>query len=608
MFIDPVTLALAATFFGAPLIHDDPSEEQQPIVLRLHDFSDLRAVLGEGDVASGLDAGARVVAPTLSREPLMSFDEFGPSEAYMELYELLNVWTPEVWELEGTLLSDLGDQRMLIAAPSETHAKIDQLHQVMRLANRADARLHVERWSVPVEELNTDVRGGLIATEAARSLSARFAPIGDGSVYQVVATAADDALFGTTRIESVVFGVDTEIASGVAANRPYLRTLSTGLEGRLRAAPGNGGWYVAATLTNRDIVPTNEGRQARLRVRLEGGAEIDGGEFESGTTLHTSALTTDAFVPDGKALVMIESDGDMLDVTMVWSVGGDSSIVRRLGDATQVHLGAALRPRGFGHRVDLEGSIAPASALQADPSDWAGNLAVTGLVGDDYDALYEGLFSSVYDLGRDWMNVESEYDEAFARYEQVERAMEHIWTVGPLYGTFVLRPDFEADVVQAVAERTAALVAVFAPDKDAVTLRGRIVRGDEVLTRFTFPVAIGSTCTVVDTTEVLRLVGVDVEVAENVASAATVTAPIVEGAALTLRVQRSGDGLAVTAEGSHQRSVTSELTMRGGLVTAIERWKLDTTLFNGTRNTADGQLVFGDLGPTGTRLEIEVVR
>jgi hypothetical protein len=608
MFIDPISLSLALALVGAPLISDDPSEEQQPIVLRLHDFSDLRLLLGEGAISSGLNEGGWIVAPRLSREPMMILDAFGPSDTYWEMYDLLSWWTPDVWELEGSMLQELGDGRALVAAPAATHAEIDQLHEVMRHANRADARLHVERWSVPVEELNTDVRGGLIGLEAARSLSNVLAPLGTGRVYEVTATATDDALVDATRLESVVFGVDTEIATGSAVNSPYLRTMTTGLEGRLRAAPGNGGWYVAASLTNRAMVQTNDGRQARLRVRLEGGEESESGEFKSGATLQTNALTTDAFVPDGKALVLVEGDEAMLDVTMVWAVGGDSSIVRRLGSATQVNLGAALRPRGYGHRIDLEGSVVPPAALRDDPSGWDGNLAVTGLVGDDFDALSEALFQSLYDLGEEWLDEDSEDEGSYARFEQLERSMERIWSVGPLYGSLVLHPAVDADTARATAERAAALVAVFAPQKNAVTLRGRIVRGEQVLTRFTVPVAIGSTCTVVDTTEVLRLVGMEVEVAENAASAATVTAPIVEGTALTLRVQRSGDGLAVTADGSHQRSTTYELAVRSGLVSAIEQWKLDVTLFAGTRNTSDGPLVFGDLGPTGTRLEIEVVR
>lgn len=605
-----ITLFLGLPF-AVPMDVDVPAEavepavasahEEGPLVLAAYDISGLRSNWESWSVGEEF-GNIRGVVPALASEQILAVDDSTQDEndVWYDPYEQFALELGGEIDLEGTYLEYVDGGRLLLSCSPAGHERAAALLERLWRTNRDQARLRVERFAL--DELPSDVRSGAIGVQDATALAARLGALGAASAHELTTSAFHDSELRAGGSVSALLEYDVEVAVGSAAFDPDFRSVPVGLHGSLRAAPGDGGWFVALTLSESEYFSTaSETRPAfgSFHGSERGAVSLT---IENHSGLRTTAVGTDLYLPDGRALVLTEETDDGVRVTIVRAVGGDSSIVRSGADGyEQVHLGAATRPRVKATRITSEAERAELVALGGSESDWSWTLHACSLASGTLEGVVETVNNSLYTVEiPEGLEVLDEYmfesDAALAAYS------------GPNLGTMVFTSVDDAPMRSTYTQRAADVVRVLAPTREAVVVRGRLMRGENVLSSFGVPVGLGSTASVVQASEVRCACEANIEIAENSTIMDPEFATLLDGLALTLRVDRGADGWLVTAAGTYQETKRHEVETGLAIVPRLERWSVEATVFEGVRSTSDGALIFGDLAPGGLQLRIELAQ
>lgn len=590
----------AATGAGRVGANDD-------LILRRYELSDLD-VVEQTEEWIGWGLSQDLVVPVIRGEDFeIAFDEHEVDE-YMDfesfVFELLGEETEEL----GVSTLRLTETGILVSASERGHAYVAEQLAAMRRLRTDDARLAISRWTV--DELPDDVRPGLVSSATAAAWIEKLADGGEGTTRHVVANGHRNTRIASGARADVLVDMHLEIAQGGAVLDPEVRRIATGVNGAVRAAPGDGGWHVALQLTTTDATRSTAGEELTISMAVASGAPNLGGLF-GGPVVRTTSVATDAFVPDGRALVVVEESADDATVTIVSALGGDSAILRTIGDTRVVELGAALHPRVFALRSDLELNRRAPGPISLGGSWDEANLFVCGLESTYVDSLYDPL-SVLADVEIRRLEEQGD-DSAEQAYEVFELVAEQSWRTGPTFGAIVVptRLPWIGEVGSfgaAFCERGAELVRALAPARSNHQLRVRLTEAGDVIHEFHVPMRVGSTTTLVDMTEELVVVDFDVEVAENCAAVDPQLRPSASGVCLTLRMRGREGALMLDAAGSWQREERYRSNVEHALIEPIQSMLVDGELFEGVRALRPGETsLWGDVTGRGVRLEVELV-
>jgi|GEM_PF-5980165 len=578
------------------------------VILRRYDLDDL-------DIAMPVDEGVgwglpqNLFVPVLRGEVFdIAFEGHG-SDEYMDfesfLFEMLGDEADEI----GVATMRLSETSILVSASERSHAYITEQLDIIRRMQAGDAQLSVSRWTV--DELPGDLRPGLVSLATAQDWIEQLADVGSGATRHVVADAHRDTRIASGSSTDVLVDVHLEIAQEAAALDPEVRRIPIGVEGSVRAAPGDGGWHVAFHLESIDASRASADDEKTFSMATDGSTSYLGG-ISGSPWVRTTGIATDAFVPDGRALVLVESTEADATVTIVGATGGNSSIVQSHGDTHVVELGAALRPRVFGLRSDLElNERAPGPIVLGASWEDEANLFVCGLESDFVDGLYDPL-SVLVDLETRRLDDAGD-DSVDMSYEVFELVAERSWSAGPTYGALVVPKSLPwigetGAFGDAFVERGAELVRALAAPRANRQVRVRVTEAGDVINEFHVSMRVGSTSSFVDMTEELVLVDFDVEVAENSAAIDPGLRTSASGLCLTLELRGREGALLLEASGSWQREVALRSGFEHALIGPLQAVLADGEVFTGVQALRPGEAcLWGDVSGRGVRLEVELV-
>lgn len=581
---------------------------REELTLRRYELADLSVRAGQMSEDDWLRPG-RLLTPALCSADyeVIGFDDFGTEDAYdieSYLYEVLG----EEIEEEGVAMLRLSDQGLVVSASEEGHARVAERLEAVRALARADAQLMIGRWTV--DSLPEGLIGGVVPTHAARSWAKQLAAEGEGSTRLVVANGHDNAVISSGSRADVPVNVHVEIAMQSAAADPEVRPLTVGVNGLVRAAPGNGGWHLALQMSSRDVSRAPSSDDVMIYAAIDNSVDSVGA-LAGSPRVRTTGIATDIFLADGEALVAIESGVNDATVTLAWAVGGDSSIVRRFGDTTVVELGAAVQPRVYGFRRSAESDRVGPGPIALDPEWERSNMFVCGIE-CDYIENVADLLTTVAD--HEIMRLEDLGDESASNaWEIAEHVVSRSYDIGPSHGRLVLGSWVpwigEAGTFgPAFMERSAELVAALAAPRTNHSVRARLFDGDELLGDFLVPMRIGTRASLVDMNEQLAVPDLDVEVAEGSSVADPSVRPSLSGLCVTLELSGTDADPILDASGSWQLERLARSHFEHRLMSTLHTIECEGQIFDGARAIGAAPGVWGDTSGSGVRLEVELVR
>jgi hypothetical protein len=525
----PVPLAALAS---PTLVQGDEEAPPQPILLVRHQVADL-----VGATSRAYDEEqVWVAAPRLGHYEPATFTGTSVSPGAV-LQERIESW-PEYWDefvLDGCFTQELGGDTLLVSATSAFQDRIARELERLRAAARAHARLVIERRRYAPRPGSTsfDVDGGVVTRAERDALLAR---LGTPQVYvsdTVAARGVESTPFGTRTHTRLLVDQSLDIASNVAALQPEFEDVELVDGGRVVAAAGGDGWHVVLDL---DTSRTRPARDVLTRTA----------DFLD-TALVSQRCASSFFLPAGDvALIVRWLDDGGLEVVSVSVEGGDPRLVRPLpGGAVLVDGAAALDPRIVAERSDAFGERRRGGPIRGVDGSGGGYLRI-GSTGRSIDALADQFG---FALAR--LTGEGAIDLFMA-------AMGPASASGPLHAAWVLEPDV-GSVEPRLAEHLAELTAAFAPLRATCVVRTRLMDGERELGRCDVPLCVGGTAAVLDLCETPRALGVEVEVAQGVASGDLECEPAVEAFSVLFQlVDRGSTGFALVVDGARQTTDVSE--------------------------------------------------
>ncbi|MEZ5978284.1 MAG: hypothetical protein R3F34_08705 [Planctomycetota bacterium] len=405
-------------------------------------------------------------------------DDFGEvvtdEDGAWGLMESFQIGIGDELDDEWRSIDVVGDDVVQLRASMEAHRSMERELVGMRSALAADALLRVERYVVGGG--TGDVPTAFLDVADARKLVAALDVQGRPWVRELRADAFHGSRAGGTSTAQLQRELDVEIATGSATVDAVYEDVEVGPSCTVRAAAGDGGWYVAAVVADRSAARDTSSPSVDVSGTRESGRTDTLGSYGSSARVDSSCTASSFFLPTGRAAVFTERGADGRSVVTVCSaVGGDPAILRRHpGGRSVVALDAATRPRIAAAFTDGDGTATRGGALRHTGFDSRYFQVRTS--SDDLYGVHD-LVGSMIELGGNVVREDPEEEEEeevdFSDLDvdpttELWYALDRIALQGPLHGSVVVRPEavlggrpFDetvADLVASLASPTANLV------------------------------------------------------------------------------------------------------------------------------------------------------
>lgn len=245
--------------------------------------------------------------------------------------DLLRAWNQPVWESEGRLVSALDEHRLAVRAPAAEHDALAR--QIAALTSIFDRRTRIV-VDVATFGPNPGVEG-LAAVIPAVEVERWTGVALRHERHEFALPAGDVQRTSSTRVVSLLTGYGCEIASHSIVHIPIVEHVRVGTVIDLAAAPARGGVWIAANARDGRLIGAPERRDLNLAAYLTMDASLQarpGSQARDDARLADYSASWNAFLPDGKALVLTSSIGLETHVMFVQQVGGTTPPVVRLPD------------------------------------------------------------------------------------------------------------------------------------------------------------------------------------------------------------------------------------------------------------------------------------
>ena len=318
-----VSLALAAC--QAPVSASAP--DQGEVEVRVYDLSSLTSRSSTEELEErGYPAFAAYDEEKISSQALLELNEALPAAVLRMLLD------PD-FENEGHSIEHLGAGRFVIAGPAALHERVGRaLAQIVpAFTERIELEVDFVRLDAPLPGAasvvpEAEVRPRIEAAEREGRLQRLRLSLATGVPEMVVIGRRVD----------LVADYDMEIAMGSFMADPRVVRVDLGTRLAVRAAPGEGGVFLALVARRAD--PAGEIRERRLRLAGRLGSEQERASVESEDLLHQGleilnrSLALNTFLPDGRALVLLTSQGraSAHEAVVIRKLGGGLSRSMRL--------------------------------------------------------------------------------------------------------------------------------------------------------------------------------------------------------------------------------------------------------------------------------------
>ena len=342
-----VTLALLAT--GAAARGDDSEgSPPKPFVLRIHSLAGL--VEHEGYSQASL----ALLPYRVGSNSQANFEAYGTDHADggevtvmsgEDVVSLVrNTVDPVIWE-EGTARVDLAEEtRMIVTAPAETQDRIAELLAglLTSLAPRVLLQVGVLRGTPPADAPE------LPDFKAADQIDAQLELV---RRVQVALKGRNAAAATSFLAGSSVFDWDVEIAQGAVVGNPVVASVRAGIEVIARAAPTEGGVFVALLVREAEpaaeaVVRTLDGRGAIVAQQVVN--ERAAGGVVQHPRLGFLSYAGTAYLPNGRALLLpvsVQTHVGAVAFTLELRLAGELPAARTLLEAK---VGGEGEPRQIG--------------------------------------------------------------------------------------------------------------------------------------------------------------------------------------------------------------------------------------------------------------------
>jgi hypothetical protein len=340
-----VTLVLLAR--GAAARGDDSEvSSPKPFVLRIHSLAGLVEHEGYSEAAIAL-LPYRVSSKSEARFEAYGTDRADGGEVTVMSGEdvvslVRNTVDPAIWE-EGAARIDLAEEtRLVVTAPAETQDRIAELlgSLLPALAPRTLLQVGVLRGTPPADA------PALPDFKAADAIDAQLEVV---RRVQVALRGRNAAAATSLLAGSGVFDWDVEIAQGAVVGNPIVASVRTGIEVIARAAPAEGGVFVALLVREAEpaaepVVRTLDARGAIVAQQVVN--ERAAGGVVQHPRLGFVSYAGTAFLPNGHALLLpvsVQTHVGAVAFTLELRLAGEVPAARTVLDARVGGEGAPLQ-------------------------------------------------------------------------------------------------------------------------------------------------------------------------------------------------------------------------------------------------------------------------
>ncbi len=455
--------------------------------------------------------------------PVLAAEPEDPGELSLEVNRdfpaaVLRLAFASDFEAEGTALEDLGYGRLAVRGPVTLHERLARF--LPRCSQVLGARVQLELCFVRASGALPS--GGLILPEA-EVTSWLETSAGEGNVerLQVELGAGLPAVVDLGREVGLVADYDVEVGEGSYIFDPRVWDVLLGTRLALRAAPGDGGLFLALDLRRASEVGAV---RSRMLERVCVSASENSSELRRRDVLHQSqpvldrSLALNAFLPVGRALVVVLEHGPagLREALLVRRVSGDLARSARIEALTLYDATGWAPPAAVG---SIDEGLGGRPRLLPPSNEWSVDAWIATQE-DDYPSLEDVL-----------VNQTSVFGESFDAYESG-------WP-------WIAVPSPSGSKGSAVE----SLLAAFAPEQRnvQVTLTLRGARAKEPLARLALPLRAGLASLAVLGVEDLIVDEADVEIAKYCAIEDPLTRIVFDGLLMRCEPRFELDGTLVLA-------------------------------------------------------------